>query len=213
MRHILSVFLLLVLFAVECGAQKPVPSNQLPMYGGIEKNEAQKKADENLVAALKAQGATPEQGAERVLKLAWEAFHKKDLGLATQRFNQGWMLDPENSDSYHGFALVESERGAPANEVEKYFQMAFAKSKVQINTYVDYGRFLWKQDRYQESLVPLQKALSIDSKAWRARLWTSLAYYKLGDYTQACEWARKAEENKDDLEPGYLEAMCAQAKK
>lgn len=213
MRHIACSVLCLLLFAVECGAQKPVPSNQLPMYGGIEKSEAHKKADADLIAGIKAQGFTQEQGAERALKLAWEAFHKKDLGLAMQRFNQAWMLDPENSDSYHGFAVTVSEQGAPTSEVETFFQTALAKSKVQINAYVDYGRFLWKQRRYQESLVPLQKALSIDPKAWRARSWISLAYYKLGDYTQACEWARKAQENKDDLEPGYLEAMCAQANK
>jgi hypothetical protein len=36
----------------------------------------------------------------------------------------------------------------------------------------------------------------------------SFVFYKKGDFKKACEWAKGAEANKDQLEPGFLDAMC-----
>ena len=213
MPNFICAVLFILALAAGCGQQESLPPNQRPMYGGIEKNEAQKKADADLMAGIQARGQTLEQGSESAVRLGWEAFHKKDrdLTVAMMRFNQAWMLDPENGDAYHGFALVRHEQGSPPAEVEKYFQLAVSKPKVGINAYVDYGRFLWTQKKYQESLAQLHKALEIDPRAWKARSHISFVYYKMGDYASACEWAKKARENRDPLEKGYLEDMCAKA--
>jgi tetratricopeptide (TPR) repeat protein len=213
MPNVIFVVLFMLVLAGGCGKQESLPANQLPMYGGIEKNEAQKKADEKLIASLKDGGFTLEQGSDNAVKSGWVAFHKKDRDLATamKRFNQAWLLDPENGDAYHGFALVLFERKSPPDEVEKYFRLALSKPRVDINAHVDYGRFLWVRKKYPESLAQLQKALEIDPRAWKARSHISFVYYKMGDYASACEWARKARENKDPLEDGYLEDMCAKA--
>ena len=213
MRTFFLAALFLFLLTADGFPQEQLPANQLPMYGGVEKNEAQKKADNDLAEGLKAKGLTREQGADNAARLGWDAFHKKDrdLSVAMKRFNQAWMLDPENGTAYHGFALVLSERGASAAEVEKYFLLALSKPKVGINAHVDYGRFLWTQKRYKESLAQLNKALEIDPSAWKARSHISLVYYKLGDFAAACEWAKKAQENRDPLEKGYLEDMCGKA--
>ncbi|WP_243362196.1 tetratricopeptide repeat protein [Fundidesulfovibrio terrae] len=215
MPNVIIAVLFVLALAAGCGRQDSLPANQRPMYGGIEKSDAQKKADADLVAGIKAKGFTLEQGSENAVKFGWEAFHKKDrdLAVAMQRFNQAWLLDPENGDAYHGFALVSYEKGSPPDEVDKYFQLALSKQKVGINAHVDYGRFLWTQKKYRESLAQLQKALEIDPKAWKARSHISFVYYKMGDYALACEWAQKAKENKDPLEKGYLEDMCSKAGK
>lgn len=215
MRTCFLATLFLFLLAADGFPQGQLPANQLPMYGGVEKNEAQKKADNDLAEGLKAKGVTPEQGSRQAMRLGWEAFNGKDrnLAVAMKRFNQAWMLDPQNGDSYHGFALVLFERKSPPDEVEKYFKLALSKPGVGINAQVDYGRFLWVRQRYPESLAQLQKALEIDPRAWRARSHVSFVYYKMGDYASACEWAQKARENKDPLENGYLEDMCAKAGK
>lgn len=215
MPNVIFAALIMLALASGCGKQESLPANQLPMYGGIEKTDAQKKADEKLIASLKDGGFTLEQGSDNAVKSGWVAFHKKDRDLATamKRFNQAWLLDPENGDAYHGFALVLAERKSPPDEVEKYFRLALSKPRVGINSHVDYGRFLWTQKKYPESLAQLQKSLEIDPKAWKARSHISFVYYKMGDYASACEWARKARENKDPLEDGYLEDMCSKAGK
>jgi Flp pilus assembly protein TadD len=55
----------------------------------------------------------------------------------------------------------------------------------------------------------LQKALSLSPKAHNARSNMALVYYKNRDYSKACEFARAANLNGDDLPRGFLEDMCA----
>lgn len=207
----IGVFLVTVVL-VPAGAE-PLPVNQRPMYGGIEKTEAMKKADAEFIAKIESMGVTREEGAERVINNAWVYFFRRDLPGAMSRFNQAWLLDPENGDAYHGFAVVMAERGDPAAEVEKYFRMATAKPKVGPTAFVDYARFLSIQGRFDESLVHGKKALEISSTARNARSQISYAYMSKHDVANACAWAKAAKANGDALDPGYFEAACRRSGK
>ena len=129
------------------------------------------------------------------------------------RFNQAWLLDPENGNIYHGFAVVTAVRGGTPSEVEKLFLLALSKPKVDSVAFVDYGRFLWTQKQYEKSLVQLNKALERSSTARNARSNISMVYYLKGDFSNACEWAKAAQKNGDVLESGFLEDMCRRAGK
>jgi Tfp pilus assembly protein PilF len=206
--HLLIVFLLLTCPVVLYAAP---PINEQPMYGGVIKTEQQKKSDEAFIAEIEQKGYSREVGSRTVVQKGWEAVGKHDYGIAMRRFNQAWLLDPENGDAYHGFAVVVHQRDNSLTEAEKYFRMALSKSKVGANAYVDYGRLLWLQGRYDESLAQLSRALEKSPKGYNAYSNMSFVYYKKGDFDQACKWAKAARENNDQLEPGYLEDMCRRA--
>lgn len=185
-----------------------LPINQLPMYGERVKTAEMKNADAALIAAVVKQGLSRQEAAKRAIQTGWSFWAKRDLATAMSRFNQAWLLDPENGNAYHGFALVTSVRGGTPTEVERLFQMAVLKQNVDPVAFVDYGRFLWTQKQLEKSLVLLNKALQLSPTARNARSNISFVHYLKGDASNACTWAKDAQKNGDELEKGFLEDMC-----
>lgn len=179
------------------------------MYGEGEKTLCMKQADAEFLEAIRKQGLSREEGSRQVVKLAWSYWAKGDLATAMSRFNQAWLLNPENGNAYHGFALISSARGGSPDAVERLFQMAVSKPEVDPVVFVDYGRFLWTQEELEKSLAQLNKALQLSATARNARSNIAFVYYLKGDFASACEWATKAKKNRDELEPGFLEDVCS----
>ena len=204
-----TIILILCFTAIKVYAALPI--NEMPMYGGIKKTDEMKRADAAFIARVEKTGYSKESGAEAAVEKAWDFFGKRDFSNAMKRFNQAWLLDPQNGDVYHGFALVVYQRDNDFLEAERLFRLALSKPKVRVNAYVDYGRFLWLQSRYDESLVQLNRAIEVSPKANNAYSNISFVYYKRRDFPQACKWAKAAKDNNDQLEPGYLEEMCRRA--
>lgn len=196
------------LWSVGSAFADTLPLNQLPMYGRQEKNEAMKAADAAFLAEVERQGLTRQEAAKQMVQRGWRYWRQKDLATAMQRFNQAWLLDPENGNAYHGFAVITADRRAAPAEVEALFLQAISKADVDTVAWVDYGRFLWIQQRLEESLSTLQKALSLSPTARDARSHIAFVYYLQKDYGSACRWAQQAKANGDGLENGFLEDMC-----
>lgn len=190
-----------------------LPTNQLPMYGEREKTAEMKNADAAFVASIEKQGLSRQEGAKQVIQSGWSYWAKRDLATAMSRFNQAWLLDPENGNAYHGFALVTSVRSGTPSEVERLFQLAVSKPNIAPVAFVDYGRFLWTQKQLEKSLVQLNKALQLSPTARNARSNISFVLYLKGDAGSACTWAKDAQKNGDELEKGFLEDMCRRAGK
>lgn len=212
-RHYWLIASIIALLAIGSAFAESRPINQLPMYGDREKNEAMKSADAAFIASIEKGGLSREDGAKQVIKSGWSYWAKRDITTAMLRFNQAWLLDPENGNAYHGFALVTSVRGGSPSEVERLFKLAVSKSKVDPVVFVDYGRFLWTQKQLEDSLVQLNKALRLSSTAFNARSNISFVHFLKGDFGNACNWAKDAQKNGDELERGYLEDMCRRAGK
>lgn len=204
----LGVALLGLLVAFRSEAE-PLPPNQQPMYGGIEKTEAMKKADEDFFATVANMGHTRESGSKKSVDLGWQYFFRGDVATAIQRFNQAWLLNPENGDAYHGFAVVTAQRSGPPAEAEKYFRMAASKPGIGATALVDFARFLNMLGRYDEAIEQGQAALAASPKAQNARMQISYAFVSKRDAAQACHWAKQAKENGDRVDPpDYLETVC-----
>jgi Tfp pilus assembly protein PilF len=213
MKRFLPLICALICFLIGPALADPLPLNQLPMYGGREKTEEMKKADARFLDTIQKLGLSREEGAKKAIESGWEFFEKKDLDSAMKRFNQAWLLDPENGNLYHGFALITSLRGGSPSEVENLFQLAMSKPKVDAEALVDYGRFLSRKKQYEKSLMQLNKALERSSTARNARSNISMVYYLKGDFRNACEWAKAAQKNGDALEAGFLDDVCRRAEK
>ncbi len=201
-----SGVLLLYLFTTQAHPQ--LPASEIPMYGTAGKTRKLTERDAAFIASIEKAGKTRQTVAKDVIRQAWEAYGKTDYKSAIRKFNQAWLLDPENGDAYHGFALISTVRDKNADEAEKFFRMALGKPGVSANAYVSYGRFLWIVERHDEAQVQLQKGLAVSPTAHNARLHIARVYYKKKDYGKACEWARLARDNNDELPPDFLEEMC-----
>ena len=201
-----SGVLLLYLFTTQAHPQ--LPPSEIPMYGDSGRAGKLKKSERDFIESLEKSGKSRRDVARDWTRDAWALYGKGDLKAAIKRFNQAWLLDPENGDIYHGFALVSTIRDKDADKAEKFFKTALSKPGVSANAYVSYGRFLWIVDRLDEALVQLNKALAVSPSARDARLHIARVYYKKKDFSKACEWARKASENKEELPADFLEDMC-----
>lgn len=107
--HIFLVVLLCLTWVTSLSAQsKPgLDTSLIPMYGGIEKDVGQKIADAEFVAEAGKLAGSRQKASEEFVKKGWEAFFsKRDLMMAMRRFNQAWLLNPENSDVLWGFGVL-----------------------------------------------------------------------------------------------------------
>lgn len=137
-----------------------------------------------------------------------------------KRFNMAWLANPENGDAYHGMAIMSdvlhsasqfSTCPFSAKLSERLFKMALSKSDVYPTAHVDYGRFLWTHNRFDESIGVLLNIMEKSPKVKNARSNIAFVYFRQNDFERACGWALAAKSNGDALEPGFLKDMCARA--
>jgi len=104
-----------------------VPVNELPMYGGFEKTAWQKQADEAFMATVLPDfGNDREAAADRFAEEAWKFVYSGDNTTAIRRFNQAWLLDPENTKALWGFAVISRARGN-ADAALRYYEQAIER--------------------------------------------------------------------------------------
>lgn len=81
----------------------------LPKYGSVEKDREQKKADRKFIKETmeieKFKGDTV-AASRHLVNLGFSYMYKGDLKTAMYRFNQAYLLTPENSNIYWGYGVV-----------------------------------------------------------------------------------------------------------
>ena len=79
--------------------------NEVPFFAGVKKTPEQLKADSEFVElAIKEKGSRA-AAADHLVKRGWEACDQNDFATAARRFNQAWLIDPDNAKVYHGFGV------------------------------------------------------------------------------------------------------------
>ncbi len=80
----------------------------LPMYGGVDRSSILKlkNGDEKFISDVTTQYGTREAAARRWIEQAFEFYHKNMLKMAMKRFNQAWLLNPNDAEIFHGFSVV-----------------------------------------------------------------------------------------------------------
>jgi hypothetical protein len=99
------------------------PINELPMYGLREKTAAQQRADKEYIRIMTKGGRSRKEAAEVAAKNAWNVFYSGDKAAAIRRFNQAWLLDPDNQLALWGFAVTSIDRG-DWDAALRYYRMA-----------------------------------------------------------------------------------------
>ncbi|MBU1041600.1 MAG: hypothetical protein KKF77_10930 [Proteobacteria bacterium] len=149
-RALLSV-LFLVLCAASGFAQPSKPDNTLPMFGGVTRGECFLEADKKLIEDVTKQFGSREKAAEKAVQLGWQYYYRGDGNTAMKRFNQAWLLAPENPDAFWGFGVVMGSRGK-FDESIKLFERARALAPKKPRMLVDYAfSLIWKGNNGSKS--------------------------------------------------------------
>jgi tetratricopeptide (TPR) repeat protein len=128
---------ILLLFANSAGADD---RNLLPKYGGLPKEEWQKKADEVYIKGMNEDyhGDLKKASMDTAAR-GWQYLFAGDFDDAMRRFNQAWLLNNENGNALWGMAAIESNWGKFDDSL-KLFAEAEKVVGDDINFSVDYAR-------------------------------------------------------------------------
>ena len=181
---VVSLFVLILPFQ---GGALARPNNEMPMYGGGPMPPDVVAANEEFIAAILKRGVTRAQGSDNMVQLGWRyLFERNDIATAMKRFNQAWLLDPDNGDAFHGFAILIMRRDNDAAQADSLFQQGLAKPRQSPGIYLDYGRFLLAEHRPGDALAPLRHAVAVPNMGPDAEALLTLALYESGDVAAAC---------------------------
>ena len=168
------------------------PVNEQPFFGFAVKTDAQREADEKFVKALLEATGTREKALEEITKRGWRALATGKLGEAAMRFNQAFLLAPEQSVVYHGLAVVAQIRFNDLASAEELLRIARKQPNPLKMLNADYGRVLLVDKRPKEAQPVLEQAVKDAPDFGDA--WINLAWARLqnGDSTAACAAADEA---------------------
>jgi len=95
------------------------------MYGypDIKKTAAQEQGDKIFIEAVSAKNGSREKASEVFAVEAWRNLRARYNANAMRRFNQSWLLNPDNYQPYWGFGALLWEEGN-ADEAIKYYNKA-----------------------------------------------------------------------------------------
>jgi Tfp pilus assembly protein PilF len=179
-----TIGLLLVLALVS--PVNALPLNEQPMFGNQPKTAEMMNADAQYIASTQKYG-TRAQVSDKAVQLGWQYFFdRKDTVTAMKRFNQAWLLDPDNGDAFHGFAVLVMARDHDATQAGSLFQQGLAKPRQSPGIYLDYGRFLLTVKRPADAIAPLRHAVDVPNMGPDAEALLTLALYESGDVAAAC---------------------------
>lgn len=114
-----------LLFLVGCATQPTIqPDEILPMYGQPEvlRSNEQKRADEDFIKQATASFSGSRERASTALWREGEALISHgNLDFAMKRYNQSWLLNPNNYLPYWGFGRVMAQQEKP-DEAIRYLE-------------------------------------------------------------------------------------------
>lgn len=110
--HVAGFLLSAMLFLVGCAAAPNTRIDNIPMYGqpAIERADFSKKADEDFIKQAAAGFGSREAASEAWYAQAEKYMREDNMDYAMRRYNQSWLLNPNNYQPYWGFARVAAEQ-------------------------------------------------------------------------------------------------------
>jgi len=168
------------------------PTNEQPFFGFTVKTDAQRAEDAKFVKALVDATGSREKALEEVSKRGWRALASGKHGEAALRFNQAFLVAPEQSVVYHGLAVVAQIRFNDLAFAEELLRIARKQPNPLKMLNADYGRVLLVEKRPKEAQPVLEQAVKDAPDFGDA--WINLAWARQqnGDSAAACAAADEA---------------------
>src|SRR5712672_4073381 len=102
----------------------PVPDNEQPFFGFVTKRPAQIAAGEKSTSEIAQLSTSRQPIVNETLKRGWKALSSGDLVTAGRRFNQAYLLGPDQSGIYHAFAALVQTRFNDTEYADELFRVA-----------------------------------------------------------------------------------------
>ncbi len=168
------------------------PVNEQPFFGFTVKSPEQTAEDEKFVSAIVGATGSREKAFEETTKRAWIAIQAGKVREAALRFNQAFLISPEQSTVYHGFAVIAQARFNDFDAADELFRIALKQPNPVKALKADYGRLLLIAKRPRDAQAVLDQAVKESpdfSDAWTNLAW---ARFQNGDPAAACAAAEEA---------------------
>lgn len=210
------LFLVCLISAVNVSRADKIPIDQVPMYGGMDRNAIPelKQGDEELIANATEEFGSRERASGKWADQGFVFYNRGQIDMAMRRFNQGWLLDPEVSDNYWGFAAV-LYRNMQSCEAAKMMEIALSKKDLQPSAYADAAEIFGacvenfetidtpkKQEYFNRipELIKVAQDSVLVSDGYAYSKWTN-ALRLMKDYEGALESIKQYEEKTGDTVP------------
>jgi Flp pilus assembly protein TadD len=168
------------------------PINEQPFYGFVEKSAAMRDADEHFLTGIVQLTGSRERAFKETTLRGWRALSSGNFSEAARRFNEAFLLLPQESEVYHGLAAVAQTRFNDVEFAEELFKVARKQPNPLKVINADYGRLLMIAKRPRDAQPVLEQAV-IDTPEF-GDAWSNLALARLqnGDLAGACDAAEEA---------------------
>lgn len=213
MRNLKYILLIALAYANFAVAQD---RNLLPKYGELPRLEWQKAADEAFLRATDEEyhGDRKKASSDTALR-GWQYLVVGDHDNAMRRFNQAWLLDPNNGTALWGMAAVVADAGQLDKSL-KLFAEAEKSVGDQANFSIDYARVVG-----MAGVATKDEALLTDAFDRYARIYAkapmnvrnlqnwAVTLYGVGKYSDAWEKIKLAEStpDRDRLDRKFLKSL------
>ena len=202
------LIILLTLLLTACSSTQDCPENIniLPMYGNQKKCQEQIDIDQDFLKECDKIFKNRQQASRVYTKEAWGYFYKNDFDTAMKRFNQSWLLDSLNEETYWGFGNILGMQMKPEESLtyfDKSIKINPNNSNVWLGLGISHGQIFSKtenQDQLDKAIEYLKKSIQLDSK-------NALAYSQLTasySYFMEKDSALKYLELTDKLDPNAV---------
>jgi Tfp pilus assembly protein PilF len=196
-------------------------ANEIPLFEGVTKTTEQKAADQQfIIEATKAANGDINIATKHMIAKGWDAIQKNDLSTATKRFNQAYLLNPNDYNLYWGLGIVSNIKGDFENS-EKLFAKGAALDRKDIRFLSDYGFALQQgaiffahknkvdpRPKLKEAQKLFEEAIKRDPKQALPHARLAVIYYYLGDCTATKAEVAKAESlGGEGLDPRFIKDM------
>jgi tetratricopeptide (TPR) repeat protein len=164
--------ILWTLFLTSCSFTQDCPENIniLPMYGKEKKCQEQIDIDQDFLNECDKIFKNRQQASRVYTKKAWGYFYKNDFDAAMKRFNQSWLLDSLNEETYWGFGNILGMQMKPEESLiyfDKSIRINPNNSNVWLGLGISHGQIFSKtenQDQLDKAIEYLKKSIQLDSK-------------------------------------------------
>jgi tetratricopeptide (TPR) repeat protein len=196
------IFLLAFVFISISNGQ---PLNELPLYGGFKKTVSQKQADEVFIRSAIHEMGSREKAAEHIVVRGWQALSRDDIKTAIKRFNQAWLINPDNGQVYWGLAITQAKQEKFDSAIE-LFRKGDKIIKDNPRFFADYGYAITRKSTElknkkldhiaisEKGIEILKKAITLDPDLGDVYFYMAIAEFNRDKYKEAWRNIKLAKE-------------------
>jgi tetratricopeptide (TPR) repeat protein len=175
------------------------------MYGNVPFTVEVQKINEDFIKLIEAKGSR-ESGARRAVVVAWSYYSKGDLRTAMKRFNQAWLLNPNNPEIYFGFGCISDEKNNFKEAIEMYTR-AININPDYAYAYSNRGLTYYHKGNTEKAIADFTKAMEIEPGHAQNYNDRAACYAMQGEFDKSWSDLQKAQELGYKVNPEFIKDL------